>query len=60
MIIKDLQPYSVVEDDDFKNLIKLSYPKYDLPGRKYFVNYVNKVYEEKSEKLINKLKDIKY
>lgn len=33
MICKDFQPFSVVEDDGFKNFIKLLDPRYNLPSR---------------------------
>ena len=35
MIIKDLQPISIVEDRGFKDLFQNIYPEYILPTRKY-------------------------
>jgi len=36
MIAIDVQPYSVVEDDGFKGIVRELEPKYVLPSRKYF------------------------
>jgi hypothetical protein len=36
MMALDFQPFSVVEDEGFKRLIKLVAPKYVLPSRRYF------------------------
>ena len=60
MIIFDLQPYKMVEDYGFQRMIEKSYPKYILPGRKYFVSYIDKLYSEKSAKLEEHLKTIEY
>ena len=35
-MIKDLQPFSIVEDDGFKELIFELEPRYKIPSRKYF------------------------
>lgn len=46
MIAMDIQPLSVVEDQGFRELIKLLQPKYQLPGRMYFTeNLMPKIYE---------------
>lgn len=46
MIALDCQPFSVVEDEGFKRLIKLLAPKYVLPSRRYFAETVlNDMYE---------------
>lgn len=34
MIVKDLQPLSIVEDDGFRNFVKTLDPRYKIPGRK--------------------------
>ena len=44
-IISDCQAYRVVEDEGFKNLIKLAFPKYDLPGREFFKSFITKLYD---------------
>jgi hypothetical protein len=36
MMALDCQPFSIVEDEGFKRLMKLVAPKYALPSRKYF------------------------
>jgi hypothetical protein len=36
MILTDMQPVSVVEDERFVRLIKQAWPKHELPSRKYF------------------------
>ena len=35
-IVKDLRPYVVVENEGFKNLIKVLEPKYSIPSRQHF------------------------
>lgn len=52
MIIKDLQPISIVEDIGFKELIRGLEPSYDMPSRTTFTNsFLNQKYEQKKEKL---------
>ena len=36
MIAVDIQPYSVVEDDGFKEVIGVLEPRYVVPSRKFF------------------------
>jgi hypothetical protein len=45
-IVSDCQAYRVVEDDGFKALIKLAFPKYKLPGREFFKSFITKLYEK--------------
>ena len=40
MIAIDLRPFSVVENDGFKELVDLLEPRYDLPSRRYFADTV--------------------
>lgn len=47
MIVLDLQPYNFVEGLGFQCLMKNALPKYELPGRKYFTSYVQKLYNQK-------------
>jgi hypothetical protein len=56
MIILDLQPFSIVEDDGFKALIKLAFPKYKLPGRKYFSSLIEKMHQKTIIKAEEQLK----
>ena len=35
-IVKDLRPYSVVQNAGFKNLIRVLEPKYTIPSRQHF------------------------
>ena len=35
-IVKDLRPYSVVENEGFRNLVRVMEPKYKLPSRQHF------------------------
>ena len=46
MMAVDVQPYSVVEDAGFKNLLGILEPKYSIPSRKYFsTKVVPEMYE---------------
>lgn len=38
LFIYDMQPFSIVEDRGFRELILFAFPNYILPSRKYFVN----------------------
>ena len=38
MIVKDLQPFSIVKDAGFQGLIKHIVPQYNIPSRRYFVD----------------------
>ena len=40
MIVKDLQPFSIVEDAGFQGLMKHTFPQYNIPSRRYFVGNV--------------------
>ena len=35
-------------------------PKYEVPGRKYFTSYVDKLYHEKVQILKDKLRNVNY
>mgnify|MGYP002789746809 FL=1 len=60
MIVKDIQPLSVVNDIGFKQLIQAGFPSYSLPGRKYFTNYLSKMHEQKVQELIKILSQVDY
>lgn len=49
-IVKDSQPFSVVEDVGFKELVAKLDPTYTLPTRKAVKNMVEAKYEEEKEK----------
>jgi len=42
MVCKDFQLFSIVDDVDFKNFIKLLDPRYDLPSRKTLTDVLSK------------------
>lgn len=47
MIAKDLQPVSIVEDEGFRNLVKILDPRYRIPSRKQLMKEkIPKLYEE--------------
>jgi len=46
-IIKDLRPFSVVENSGFKNMVQILEPKYTLPSRQHFSDkMVPDIYED--------------
>lgn len=57
MIITDMRPLSMVEDQGFQKMISTFNPKYVLPSRTYFVKMMEKKYEEIKGKLKNTLKE---
>ena len=44
MIVKDYQPYSIVEDEGFVNLLKVLAPKYKVPNRRLLIKIVDDKY----------------
>ena len=50
MVVKDLQPFSIVDDCGFKELVALLDPKYTLPSRRALKEMVVKRYEEEKTK----------
>ncbi|CAH1979160.1 unnamed protein product [Acanthoscelides obtectus] len=62
LFIKDYQPFSIVEDEGFKNFVAALAPDYSLPGRKYLSDSLlhemyNKCYESTREQM-NQVKKI--
>lgn len=58
LISWDFQPFSVVEDKGFKNLMQVCAPSYKIPSRKYFSNtLLPALYEEKKNNLKIKLEN---
>jgi len=61
MICYDLQPYSVVDDYGFRNLINHLEPRYPIPKRKYFTeNIIPFMYEKLLANLQAKLQNAAY
>lgn len=61
MICTDLQPYSMVEDKGFRNLLKYLVPNYRIPSRKHFSEkVVPLMYESIKEKVKYDLANEKY
>ncbi|XP_071105261.1 E3 SUMO-protein ligase ZBED1-like [Haliotis cracherodii] len=55
-IVKDLQPFSIVESEGFVNLIKTLEPRYKLPNRKTLSKkIIPEMYEETKQEVIDKL-----
>nr|XP_046250116.1 zinc finger BED domain-containing protein 4-like isoform X1 [Scatophagus argus] len=50
MIIKDCQPFTLVENEGFRALMQLVAPSYVLPSRKTVKDLVDQKYEEEKEK----------
>ncbi|XP_034565509.1 zinc finger BED domain-containing protein 1-like [Notolabrus celidotus] len=53
MIVKDMRPLSMVEDDGFKHMIQTFHPSYILPSRTYFT----KLMEGKYGATVGNMKD---
>jgi tRNA (cytidine32/guanosine34-2'-O)-methyltransferase len=46
-IAQDLWPYSIVENEGFRNMIHVLEPRYEIPSRPYFSNVVvPKIYQD--------------
>ena len=50
MVVKDSQPFSIVEDGGFKAFVALLDPTYTMPSRKAVKNMVFRKYEEEKTK----------
>lgn len=49
---KDLRPYSVMENEGFRRMLKILEPRYEIPSRKYFTETaIPALYKETSEKV---------
>jgi len=61
MIAKDVQPFSMVADEGFLDLMKKMDPKYKLPSRNYFRDVMlPKLYDELKEHLKSELNVVNY
>lgn len=58
MIVTDMSPLSMVEDEGFQRMISTFNPRYALPSRTYFMKMMEKKYEAIKAKLKNTLKEI--
>nr|XP_055071743.1 E3 SUMO-protein ligase ZBED1-like [Misgurnus anguillicaudatus] len=58
MVIKDSQPFSVVDDVGFRELVHVLDPSYVLPTRKALKSMVDSRYEEAKEKAKEKLDNV--
>ena len=57
-MVKNLRPYSVVENEGFRHLVKVLEPRYTMPSRSHFSeSVIPKLYEEAKKNLLEKLKD---
>lgn len=60
MICKDNQPFSVVENDGFKNLLKVIVPHYKLPSRHTVTRWLDDKYEALSTLMKSKLSSVEH
>ncbi|XP_055842657.1 E3 SUMO-protein ligase ZBED1-like [Episyrphus balteatus] len=61
MVVKDLQPLSVVEDSGFKDLVNFLEPNYKMPSRYMLSNSLLDIqFSFVKERLNNELKEAKY
>ena len=60
LIFIDCQPYSIVENIGFQALIKLAFPHYELPGRKYFTKLVEEIHTNLRADLKKKFENVEY
>ena len=60
MIVKDLQPFSIVENAGFQGLMKHIVPQYNIPSRRYFVdNVIGELYHDTRAKLVSSINSVK-
>ena len=58
-VISTSSPFSIVEDEYFRLLMKKTIG-FEVPNRKVLKEMVFKIYEEKFDEILNKLKEIDY
>ncbi|XP_073995761.1 E3 SUMO-protein ligase ZBED1-like [Rhodnius prolixus] len=59
MIVKEYHPFSIVEDQEFRKLIKLLCPSYNVPSRKYISNsLLPMIYKREESKLKSKFNEV--
>ena len=60
MIVKDLQPFSIVEDAGFQGLMKHIVQQYNITSRRYFVdNGIGELYHDTRAKLVSSISSFK-
>ena len=60
MIVKDLQPFSILEDAVFQGLMKHIVPQYNITSRRYFVdNGIGELYHDTRAKLVSSISSVK-
>ena len=58
-MVNDLSSLSIVNDDGFRNLVKLLEPSFSIPSRTTIAKLVRARREKAKKKLIGRLKDAK-
>ncbi|XP_073973000.1 E3 SUMO-protein ligase ZBED1-like [Rhodnius prolixus] len=59
MIVKEYHPFSIVEDQEFRKLIKLLCPSYNVPSRKYISNsLLPMIYKREESKLKSRFNEV--
>lgn len=59
MIVKDIQPFSIVEDEGFREFVHKLDPTYTLPTRRALKAMVSEKYDQERQRVVAKLQDIK-
>ena len=60
MIVKDLKPFSIMEDTGFQELMKHIVPQYNIPTRHYFVDNVRgELYNATRAELVSSISSVK-
>ncbi|XP_049608369.1 E3 SUMO-protein ligase ZBED1 isoform X3 [Syngnathus scovelli] len=57
MLVTDMRPLSMVEDEGFKKMISAFNPKYSMPDRSHFTSLMEKKHQQITEKLKTVLQD---
>ncbi|XP_019746963.1 zinc finger BED domain-containing protein 1-like isoform X2 [Hippocampus comes] len=57
MLVTDMRPLSMVEDEGFKKMISAFNPKYSMPARPHFKSLMEKKHQQITEKLKTVLQD---
>ncbi|KAJ7997536.1 hypothetical protein DPEC_G00230030 [Dallia pectoralis] len=58
MVIKDTQPFSIVDDDGFRELLHVLDPTYVIPTRKGLKAMVDRKYKDAKEKVREQLQEV--
>ena len=58
-IATDMRPYSVVQNEGFKNMLKVLEPRYEIPSRTHFSEkVVPDLYEREKKKVVDELSQV--